>query len=147
MRRLSHSHSLGGGLVLGLVVAQRPLWIFAAGVVVGVGLVLAVRVLRRLLGGVRLGVRALERYADRPAAGAPDRREETRGGELPPAELTEAERELARREGLRQGEAAGIRAAARVERREQSRRDEMSARLEEHWRDERRSSVDRAVTS
>lgn len=143
-RRLAHSHSLGAGLVLGLLVSQRPLWIFAAGVGVGVTLVLAVRVLRRLLAGARLAARALERVAgssEGSPAGAPERKE------LPPAELTDDERELERRIGLRQGEAAGIRAAARIERREQARRDAMAAASEEHWRRERGRSVERAVAS
>jgi hypothetical protein len=152
-RRLAHSHSLGAGLVLGLLVAGHSLYVFGAGVVVGVLLVLAVRVARRLVGAARTGGRLLRRAAgelDTEApAGAPQQTEgrQRDGAELPPAELSELEREQARREGLRQGEAAGIRAAARRATQEAARRQEMSERLEEHWRDERRRSVERAVTS
>ncbi len=149
MRRLRHSHSLGGGLLLGLAVAEQPLWIFAAGVVVGVGLVLAVRVWRRLY---RLARRAASRFlppgigAERTSPeGAPTREEDGDASGLPPAELSEHERELERRVGLRQGEASGIRAAARIERREQARRDAMSRVLEDHWRDERGRSVEHAL--
>lgn len=144
--KLAHSHSLGAGLVLGLLVSQRPLWIFAAGVVVGVALVFAARALRRLVAGARLAGRALERFAGRPG-GAHNRKEEGGARELPPATLTEQEREFARIIGLRQGEAAGIRAAARVERREQARRDAMAAAADDHWARERRRSVERAAAS
>ncbi len=149
-RRLAHSHSLGAGLVLGLLAGGHSLWIFGAGVVVGVALVFAVRALRRLLGAARVGSRLLRRLAgglEGTPAGAP----ETKGGvgdadELPPAELAEDERERERRHGLRQGEAAGIRAAARIETRERARRLAMQDALEDHWRDERRRSLER-VTS
>lgn len=151
-RRLAHSHSLGAGLVLGLLASGHSLYIFGAGVVAGVVLVLAVRALRRLAGAARTGGRLLRRVAgelDTEApAGAPDRKgERDDAAELPPAELSELEREVARREGLRQGEAAGVRAAARQEARDAARRQELSDRLEEHWRGERRRSVEHAVGS
>lgn len=151
-RRLAHSHSLGAGLVLGLLASGHSLYIFGAGVVVGVLLVVAVRAARRLLGAARTGGRLLRRAAgeldtEAPAGALNRKGERGDAAELPPAELSELEREVARREGLRQGEAAGVRAAARIERREQARRDAMTDRLEEHWRDERRRSVEHAVGS
>jgi len=148
-RRLTHSHSLGAGLVLGLLASGRPWLLFAAGVVVGATLVLALRASRRLY---RLARRAASRFlppgigAERnSSAGAPDRKEEGGRDELPPAELSELERERERRIGRRQGEAAGVRAAGRVETRERARRQAMTAALEEHWRDERGHSLEHAL--
>ncbi len=144
MDRLPHSHSLGGGLVLGLLVAQRPLWIFAAGVVVGIALVFAVRTLRKLLGAVRIGARLLERLAGQrpttPLAGDQD-------AALPPTELSELEREQERRIGLRQGEAAGIRAAARIESHDRARREAMLESSARFGRELGRQSLERALTS
>ncbi len=62
-RRWHHGHSLGAGLLGGLLVAQRPALIFALGVLVGVAAVLAV------LGGYRLAgvlARVLERRRANP---------------------------------------------------------------------------------
>lgn len=143
-RRLSRGHSAGAGLVLGLLVAQRPLWIFGAGVVAGVALVFAVRALRKAARGARLVARVLERIAGGPA-GAPVGKEDGGREELPPAALTEEECERERRLGLRQGQAAGIRAAARLEIRDRVRREAMQRALDDHWRGERRRSVERAV--
>ncbi len=140
-----HGHSLGGGLVLGLIVAQRPLWIFGAGVVVGIALVFAVRALRRLLRVAGLGARWLNGVHSR--RGAHGRTEEGRHEELPPAALSREERELERRAGLRQGEAAGIRAAARSESRERARREAMLEASARFGRDLNRQSLERALTS
>lgn len=137
-RRLAHGHSLGAGLVLGLLAAGKPLWIFGAGVVVGILLVFVARLVRRAVRGGKVAARVLTRAAATEQEGA-------RGRELPPAELDGLERERERRIGLRQGEAAGIRAAARVERREQARRDAMSSALEEHWQAQRRRDLERVV--
>ncbi len=134
-RRLAHSHSLGAGLVLGLLVAQRPLWIFAAGVVGGIALVFAARVVRRLIRVGGLGLRWLERKAETPNEASAER------APLVASVLSLDERERERVRGLRQGVAAGIRAAAREEVRESAKREAMDEALERHWREQRHRSI------
>lgn len=140
-RRLALGHSAGAGLVLGLLVAERPFWIFGAGIVTGVALVFAVRALRRVL---KIGGR-VARLVGRAGGGSAWKEVSGAGQELPPAELSELERARAYREGLRQGEAAGIRAAARAETHDRAQRATMEIALEDHWRDVRARSLEHAL--
>jgi hypothetical protein len=143
MRRGYHPHALGGGLLLGLLVAQRPWLVFAAGVAVGIALVFALRALR----GVLRTMNHVSRFIERRSSAAP-----SVSGSAPPVAgpltvLTDEELEAERLVGLRQGTAAGVRAAARQEVRERAKREAMSNALEEHWQEERSRSVRRAVES
>jgi thiamine pyrophosphate-dependent acetolactate synthase large subunit-like protein len=46
-RNWGHGQTFIGGAIAGLALAQRPLWIFAAGVIVGAAIVLLARFARR----------------------------------------------------------------------------------------------------
>lgn len=136
LSRYHHGHSLGAGLIIGLMVTQRPWLVFAAGVIVGVSLVFAMRVLRRLATTADLGIGWLRRKADAVDV-----------AELEQGRLTPDERERERRLGLRQGEAAGIRAAARQEARDQARRDAMLEASNRFGRQLSQQSLARALDS
>jgi hypothetical protein len=140
MRRGYYPHTLGGGVLLGLAVAQRPWLVFAAGVVVGIALVFALRALRGLF---RLGKNIKSAFPAASSVSGPGA--SPVAGPL--AVLTDEELEAERLVGLRQGTAAGVRAAARAEVRDQAKRDAMTNALEQHWQEERSRSVRRAVES
>lgn len=165
MRPRYYPHTLGGGVLLGLMVAQRAWLVFALGVAVGVALVFALRILRGLgrfaytfthdraplnVGRRPASVRAT-RGERHPAPGS-SAAASVSGPGAPPAAgplavLTAEELEAERLAGLRQGAAAGVRAAARAEVKDRARREAMSSALEDHWREERSRSVRRAVES
>lgn len=140
MRPGYYPHTLGGGVLLGLMVAQRPWLVFALGIAVGVALMFALRALRGM-------GRFVERFAPRTVGAVTPTTTAPPAAAGPLAVLTDDELEAERLVGLRQGTAAGVRAAARAEVRDHAKREAMTNALEEHWREERSRSVRRAVES
>lgn len=130
MHNVRPSHSLGAGVLLGLAASSQPHAIayaslagFVAGALVTVAAFGARRTFR-FFGNV---ARRLERGHelelepdDVPAA-------------VGLAYLSQAEAEAHRLEGLRQGEAAGVRAAARAEVRDSAKRAMIEQALDDHW--------------
>jgi hypothetical protein len=68
-RSWNHGYTFVGGAIAGLALSYRPWLIFAGGVTVGVLLVYALRLVRRLAAAGELGIGWLRRKAE----GQPDR--------------------------------------------------------------------------
>lgn len=158
MKRWHHGHSLATGAMVGLLVSYRPWLILAAGILLGAGLTFAlprtVRAAGRMWDALEHRIRpakVLEAGGGRGAALAyaaemVRRSEEDPGmrAPIPGPTLSDVEREKERLAGLRQAEAAAIRAQTRRDYRERFRREQMLASGERFGAELRQRSLRRA---
>lgn len=129
IRRWNHGHSIGVGFLGALFLAQNGWLIYLAGLLTGIAVTMTLVLLRNGLKRTAAIGDGLTAKLNADAALA----------------LTEADREHERQVGLRQGEIAGVRAAARVEARDQHRRGAMREAVDRFGSDLRHDSLDRAL--